>query len=110
MSQSLRFDPGTGAFAPNQYVSDLVGWGSSNVFEGSAADVADLGPATSLTRAPGAVDTDDNSADLTAGATTPNASPELITWRMLRHCSTSFSSRKTCNIEGTKCSVVMPCS
>jgi predicted extracellular nuclease len=58
-------------------IVDLVGWGSANFFEGSAA-----APATTNTTAisrnnNGCMDTDDNSADFTAGAPSPRntASP-----------------------------------
>ena len=70
------YDPGTGDFA-HQLVADLVGWGTSNVFEDAAADVSTLSATTSLTRAPGAVDTDNNGDDFSTGAPNPNAQPTL---------------------------------
>ncbi|WP_426245980.1 ExeM/NucH family extracellular endonuclease [Nocardioides sp. LHG3406-4] len=66
-------DPGTGDVAPDQYVADLVGWGTSNVFEGAPADTTALGATTSLQRASGGVDTDDNSADFTLETPTADA-------------------------------------
>ena len=69
------FDPGTGAFAPDQYVADLVGWGTGNVFEDTAADVATLGSASSLQRASGGVDTDNNATDFTVEAPSADAGP-----------------------------------
>ena len=69
--RTAGYDPGTGDFGPDQFVADLVGWGSSNVAEDTAVDVAALDSATSLTRAPGAVDTDMNADDFTA-APNPN--------------------------------------
>ena len=68
-------DPGTGAFAKNQYVSDLVGWGTSNVYEGAVADTSLLTASTSLTRAPGAVDSDVNADDFSADVPNPNGAP-----------------------------------
>ena len=73
------YDPGTGDFGPDQFVADLVGWGSSNVAEDTAADVAALTAATSLTRAPGAVDTDMNADDFAADAPNPNTAPTVPT-------------------------------
>lgn len=70
-------DPGTGAFATDQFVADLVGWGSSNVFETTAADVTEVTSAKSLTRAPGSVDTNVNLDDFSADVPNPNASPVI---------------------------------
>lgn len=77
--KTAGYDVGTGAFARDQYVADLVGWGSSNVFELAAADIADVTPAKSLTRAAGAVDTDVNADDFSADAPNPNAAPVIPT-------------------------------
>ncbi len=69
------FDPSVGAFPKNQYVADLVGWGASNAFETTAADVTELTSAKSLTRAAGGVDTDMNLDDFSADPPNPNAAP-----------------------------------
>ena len=69
------FDPGTGDFAGSQYVADLVGWGSTNAFEETTADASGLSATRSITRAPGAPDTDNNADDFTPYAPTPNTSP-----------------------------------
>ena len=71
------YDVGTGAFATDQYVADLVGWGSSNVAEGTAADVSTVTSTTSLTRAAGAVDTNVNLDDFSAEAPNPNTGPTV---------------------------------
>ena len=75
--RSSGYDPGTGDVGPDQFVADLVGWGSSNVAEDTAVDVAALTSATSLTRAPGAVDTDMNADDFAADAPNPNTAPTV---------------------------------
>jgi uncharacterized protein len=55
-------------------IIDLVGYGSANFFEGSAA-APGLSSATAAIRAGGgATDTDDNAADFTAGAPDPDSS------------------------------------
>ncbi|MFL6002414.1 MAG: ExeM/NucH family extracellular endonuclease, partial [Nocardioides sp.] len=77
--KTAGYDVGTGAFAADQYVADLVGWGSSNVAEDTAADVAAVTSSSSLTRAAGAVDTDMNADDFSVGAPTPNTAPSIPT-------------------------------
>lgn len=51
---------------------DLIGYGTSNTYE-TAAKASGTSVTTSLNRATGGVDTDNNSADFTAGAPTPVA-------------------------------------
>lgn len=66
--------PPTGSVTDNAAIVDLVGYGTSNTFEGTASTAASL--TTSIARAAGA-DTDVNSADFVAGAPTPtNAAGE----------------------------------
>lgn len=77
--KTAGYDVRTGAFATDQYVADLVGWGSSNVAEGTAADVSTVTPTASLTRAAGAVDTDVNLDDFSVDAPNPNTGPTIPT-------------------------------
>jgi predicted extracellular nuclease len=56
--------------AADSRVRDLVGFGTAVVHEGTAA-VPGAGNTASVARAAGLADTDDNAADLTAGAPTP---------------------------------------
>ncbi|GAA1144721.1 ExeM/NucH family extracellular endonuclease [Nocardioides aquiterrae] len=75
---ATAFDTGAGAIdygsATGQYVTDLVGWGTASAYETTAADAGNLTGTTSLARAAGGVDTDDNSADLASADLSPNAS------------------------------------
>lgn len=66
-------DPGTGAFAGDPAVIDLVGI-DSNVYETAAAP--GMSNSTSSQRADGDVDTDDNSADFLTSEPTPAAAYE----------------------------------
>lgn len=52
-------------------IVDLVGYGNANFFEGSAATPAPSNTTSVLRAANGCTDTDNNSADFTAGAPTP---------------------------------------
>lgn len=61
--------PQTGSITGNAGVLDLVGYGTSNTFEGAAAPAASA--TTSVARNAGGTDTDTNNADFTAGAPTP---------------------------------------
>ena len=74
---TTAYDPGTGNAGGGQFVSDLVGWGSSNTFETAAADGNNLDATHSIQRANGAVDSGDNSADLDAYAPSPNSQPAI---------------------------------
>ena len=78
---ATAYDPGAGAIdygtAIGQYVTDLVGWGTASAYESTAADAGDLTATTSLARAAGGVDTDDNSADLSASDLSPDAKARL---------------------------------
>jgi hypothetical protein len=58
-------------------IVDLVGYGNANFFEGSGATPAPSNTTAALRNGGGCVDTDDNSADFTAGSPTPRntASP-----------------------------------
>ncbi|MEA9985508.1 ExeM/NucH family extracellular endonuclease [Subtercola sp. RTI3] len=60
--------PATGAVAADAAVVDVLGYGTSNTFEGQASVAASV--TTSIARTNG-VDTDNNRADFTAGAPTP---------------------------------------
>lgn len=71
------YDPGTGAVGTDQYRGDLVGWGSADTFETAAADASDLDATHSLQRANGAVDSGDNSMDLSTYAASPNGQPAI---------------------------------
>ena len=76
--KTAGYDVGNGALAPDQYVADLVGWGSSNVYEETAADVTGLTPAMALSRAAaGGVDNDVNSDDFTVDQPNPNTSASV---------------------------------
>ncbi len=55
-------------------IVDLVGWGSANFFEGSAAAPGTSNTTAVLRASGGCTDTDDNSADFTADAPTPRSS------------------------------------
>ncbi|WP_285727165.1 ExeM/NucH family extracellular endonuclease [Psychromicrobium xiongbiense] len=61
----------TGSVIGNPDVADLLGYGSSNTFETAAAPTGSV--STSLNRTAGA-DTDNNAADFTAAAPTPQSS------------------------------------
>ena len=63
--------PPTGSVVNNELVIDLLGWGSSNTFEGTASTNASV--TTSLNRTD-FVDSDVNSADFTTAAPTPTNS------------------------------------
>jgi predicted extracellular nuclease len=63
--------PATGSLTGDPAVLDLVGFGTSNTFEGHRAPAP--GPATSISRAASGTDTDDNAADFTAGTPSPQA-------------------------------------
>ncbi|WP_106212785.1 ExeM/NucH family extracellular endonuclease [Glaciihabitans tibetensis] len=63
--------PATGSLVGNPAIVDLLGYGTSNTFEGTAATAASV--TSSLNRA-AAVDTDVNSADFTTMAPTPQGS------------------------------------
>ncbi|WP_105035997.1 ExeM/NucH family extracellular endonuclease [Cryobacterium aureum] len=60
--------PATGSLTGQSEILDLLGYGSSNTFEGTAATAASV--TTSVNRT-GFVDTDVNAADFTASAPTP---------------------------------------
>lgn len=60
---------GTGNVAGNPALVDMVGWGSSNTFEGTPAAATTNG--TSAARAATGADSDVNSADFGTGAPTP---------------------------------------
>ncbi|MFO7690806.1 MAG: ExeM/NucH family extracellular endonuclease, partial [Cryobacterium sp.] len=60
--------PATGSLVGNEQVIDLLGWGSSNTFEGTASTNASV--TTSLNRT-GFGDSDVNAADFTTAAPTP---------------------------------------
>ena len=70
---------GTGAVARDQYLGDVVGWGTAKAFETTAAPATGLSVTKALTRAPGGVDTDVNLDDLEAGDPNPNAAPVIPT-------------------------------
>ena len=72
-------DPGTGAAGTQQFVSDLVGWGSSNVYETAPADSTDADATHSLQRGNGGVDSGDNSQDFGVDGPTPNTQPAIPT-------------------------------
>ena len=69
------YDPGTGAVVADQFRGDLVGWGTSNAFETTAADATDLSLTQSIQRENGGVDNDTNGADFDGYAPSPNAQP-----------------------------------
>ena len=60
--------PATGSLTGQTEILDLIGYGSSNTFEGTTATAASV--TTSVNRT-GSVDTDVNAADFTASAPTP---------------------------------------
>lgn len=61
--------PATGSHVNDPLVVDLVGYGSSNTFEGAATTAPSS--TTSVARAASGADTDNNAGDFTAGAPTP---------------------------------------
>ena len=61
--------PPTGSITGNPAIIDVVGYGSSTTFETSAAPAPSI--TTSVARNSAGTDTDDNSADFTAGPSTP---------------------------------------
>ncbi|WP_310528204.1 lamin tail domain-containing protein [Nocardioides sp.] len=69
------YDPGNGAVVADQYRSDLVGWGTSNTFESTAADAADLSLTQSIQRENGGVDNANNLADFDGYTPSPNGQP-----------------------------------
>ena len=69
------YNPGTGAVGTDQFRGDLVGWGTSNTFETTAADATDFSLTQSIQRENGGVDNDTNLADFDGYAPSPNAQP-----------------------------------
>jgi len=65
--------PPTGSVTGSSSIADLVGFGSSNTFEGALAPSPSA--ATSIARDAAGKDTDSNTADFTAAAGTPGAAP-----------------------------------
>lgn len=65
--------PAVGSVAQRAGVVDLVGYGASNTFEGSAA--VQPSNATTLARDAAGTDSQDNAADFTAGEGTPGEAP-----------------------------------
>ena len=65
--------PPTGSVTGNAAITDLVGYGSSNTFEGTAAPAQST--TTSIARDAAGKDTDANSADFVAGPGTPGEAP-----------------------------------
>ncbi|MBB5633325.1 5'-nucleotidase [Cryobacterium mesophilum] len=70
-SQTTALTPGTGNMVGVAGIVDMVGYGTANSYETSAASAASV--TTSINRA-GGVDTDINSADFSTAAPTPTAS------------------------------------
>lgn len=66
-------EPPTGSLAGDDRVLDVVGYGTSNTHETAPAPSGSA--TTSLARDAAGTDSDDNSADLVAGAPTPDAAP-----------------------------------
>ena len=60
--------PATGSLTDSAAIDDLIGWGTSNTWEGSVAPAGGLALSQNRT---GALDTDDNGADYTTAAPTP---------------------------------------
>jgi predicted extracellular nuclease len=65
--------PPTGSVTGNTAIADLVGFGTSNTYEGALAPSPSA--ATSIARDAAGKDTDANSADFTAAAGTPGVAP-----------------------------------
>ncbi len=65
--------PPTGSVTGNAAIADLVGFGTSNTFEGALAPSPSA--TTSIARDAAGKDTDSNTADFTAAAGTPGAAP-----------------------------------
>ena len=75
--------PPTGSITNNSAIIDLVGFGTSNTFEAAAAPAPSqhhVGLSATATHA----DTDNNTADFTAGAPTPMNSPSAVRPRRSR--------------------------
>lgn len=102
---------------PNGQVADRLGWGSATTAEGGPADATDN--ATSVARTDVCVDTDNNAADFTVGAPTPQNSsttpvvcapddgeeppvdePETIAQIQGRHHLSPFDGSKVNDVEG----------
>ena len=71
-AQTAGVPIGTGSVTADPRVLDLVGWGTSNTYEGTVAPAA--GAATTLSRSATGGDTDVNATDLTVGAPSPTRS------------------------------------
>ena len=73
-SGNTAINPGTGDLAGSGAVVDLVGYGSSNTFEGTAAGGLGVTSDQRSTQRTNGVDTDVNSADFSRAAPTPQNS------------------------------------
>ena len=67
----------TGACPTSATIVDLVGYGTANCFEGTAATPALTNTTAALRKSGGAQDTDDNAADFTVGSPDPHASTDV---------------------------------